>query len=207
MEELMDYSVLTAANAERWAACQITDSRRSEVQIAARRLTAPGAKLRYQAVEGVTGVPWFIVAVIHEREASQRWDTQLGQGDPLHSVSVHVPRGRGPFLDHDGDAPGHDAWHRAALDALIDCPPYTARWKDWSSGGALTATVLYNGIGYEVYHHEASPYNWGATNQQQRGKYVRDGVFDPNAWDSQVGCAALLKGMIVIDSSIKFADK
>jgi lysozyme family protein len=35
--------------------------------------------------------------VIHEREASQSWKANLAQGDPWNAVSIHIPRGRGPF--------------------------------------------------------------------------------------------------------------
>jgi hypothetical protein len=35
---------------------------------------------------------------------------------------------------------------------------------------------------------------------------VRDGVFDPNVWDGQLGCAAMLKGMMKIDPTIAFQD-
>src|SRR5205814_2903433 len=108
----------------------------------------PSAKERYQQIEATTGVPWFVIAVIHEREASQNFTKQLAQGDPLSKVSTHVPKGRGPFLNHSDDPPGHDAFYRGALDALIDCPPHASKWKDWSPGGALTLLEEYNGLGY-----------------------------------------------------------
>src|SRR6266850_995656 len=73
-----------------------------------------------------------LIAVAHEREASQRWDTQLGQGDPLNQVSVHVPAGRGPFRS------GEDG----ALDALVNCAPFAARNKDWLVRGMLTILGL-----------------------------------------------------------------
>lgn len=203
---MVDLVKLTAANLTRWNQCQITPNREAEVRAVALRLTASAAKFRYQAVEKVTGVPWFVVAVIHEREESQSWNGQLGQGDPLDQISRHVPRGRGPFLTHIGDVPGNDAWHRAAVDALMNCPPQAGHWKDWTVGGALTVLVLYNGVGTEVYHAEPSPYDWGATNIEQRGKYVADGVFNATVWDTQIGCAAMLKAMMAIDASIKFAD-
>lgn len=197
---------LKIANEQRWAKCQITPSRHAEVHSVAARLCTPFAKSRYQAVQNATFVPWFVVAVIHEREASQSWNAQLGQGDPLNHVSIHVPKGRGPFLFHPGDVPGNDAWHRAAVDALKNCPPQAAHWRDWTAGGALTLLVTYNGTGTEQYHNEPSPYDWGATNIEKFGKYVRDGVFDPSVWDTQVGCAAMLKEMMTIDPTIKFAD-
>lgn len=202
---MVDLVKLKAANLDRWQRCQITPSRLHEVNSVAARLVAPDAKLRYQAIEKATGVPWFVVAVIHEREAGQSWSAQLGQGDPLNQVSRHVPRGRGPFLFHQGDVPGNDAFHRGAVDALMNCPPQAGLWKDWTAGGSLTVLVLYNGVGYDAYHNEPSPYDWGATNIEQRGKYTGDGKFDASVWDTQLGCAAMLKGMMAIDPSIAFA--
>lgn len=188
-----------------WDKAHILPNRMAEVNAVARRLVAPDAKARYQTISQATGVPWWVIAVIHEREASQNFTKQLGQGDPLNQISQHVPRGRGPFFNHPNDPPGQDAFYRGAVDALQNCPPYAARWKDWSPGGTLTLLVLYNGTGYDDYHHEVSPYDFGATDQEQRGKYTGDGHFDPLVWDTQVGCAAMLKAMMVLDPSIKFA--
>ena len=195
---------LIVKNEGLWAKAKILPSRAAEVNRVADRLCAPQAKARYQEISKTTGVPWFIIAVIHEREASQDFTKQLGQGDPLDQVSRHVPRGRGPFFNHSSDPPLQDAFYRGAVDALQNCPPYAARWKDWSAGGALTLLELYNGLGYDQFHHENTPYDWGATDQEQRGKYTGDGHFDPNAWDTQVGCAAMLKAMMEIDPTITF---
>jgi lysozyme family protein len=104
-------------------------------------------------------------------------------------------------LDHRTDPPYHGAFYRCALDALINCPPYAAKWTDWTAGGTLTLLELYNGLGYE-YRHEHSPYIWGATNQEQPGKFTGDGVYSQHVWDTQIGCAAMLKSMMEIDSSI-----
>jgi lysozyme family protein len=187
---------LIKQNQSRWSDCQITPSRKVEVMLVARRLVAEYAKNQYLALEKATGVPWFIVAVIHEREADQNWACSLAQGDRWNRVSTHVPRGRGPFK----------SFFDAGVDSLVKCPPFASRWKDWTPGGALTLTVLYNGTGYEDFHHEASPYVWGATNHEEWGKYVGDGVYNAHVWDTQLGCAAMLLGMIELDPSIKFAD-
>jgi lysozyme family protein len=184
---MTDLAVLTKANAARWNAAKLT---KNFVSIA-KSLVA--AKNRYQAVESKTRVPWFVIAVIHEREASQRWDTQLGQGDQLDRVSVHVPAGRGPFK----------TWEDGACDALINCGPYAARNKDWSVGGVLTLLERYNGLGY-ANHDRPSPYVWAGTDQYVSGKYVRDGVYDPGVVDPQPGCAALIKTMMVLDRGIVF---
>jgi lysozyme family protein len=195
---------IIAHNAQLWDGMEILDGRRIEVAKVATRLCAPLAKARYQAIEHATGVPWFVVAVIHEREAGQDFGRQLGQGDPLGQISRHVPRGRGPFFNHPGDPPGQDAFYRAAVDALTNCPPYAARWKDWSAGGTLTLVEEYNGLGYER-HGEPSPYDWGATNRQRKGKFTGDGIYSADVWDTQVGCAAMIKAMAGIDPSVAFA--
>ena len=183
---------LIVVNAVRWSACQITPARLPIVNEVATRLTAPTPKTAYVAIENATTVPWWVIAVIHEREANQNFALSIAQGDPWNRTSVHVPKGRGPFT----------SFFAAAVDALTNCAPKAASWKDWSPGGTLTLLELYNGLGYEEYHGEASPYNWGATNQQQPGKYTGDGEYSASIWDTQLGCAAMLKEMMTLDPSI-----
>jgi len=184
---MADLKAITAANAQRWAKARTT----RDFTLTAKRLVS--AKARYQTVASKTGVPWFIVAVIHEREASQSWSANIAQGDPWTEVSVHVPAGRGPFL----------SWEGAAVDALSNCAPYAARWTDWSAGGALTLLETYNGTGY-ANKGLPSPYIWSGTDQYEKGKYVSDGKFDPEAIDKQLGCAGLIRTMMVLDPTITF---
>jgi len=188
---MTDLSALRGANADRWAHAKLT--RASDFTLVAQRLAAPKAKARYLAVAVRTGVPWFVIAVIHDRECSQSWTGSLAQGDPWNKKSVHVPAGRGPFA----------SWEDAAVDALVNCPPYAARNKDWSAGGRPTLLEQYNGLGY-ANGGRPSPYVWAGTDQYVSGKYVRDGVYDPNAIDRQLGCAGLILAMAAIDTSIKF---
>ena len=47
-----------------------------------------------------------------------------------------------------------------------------------------------------------SPYVWGGTNIQKPGKYVRDGVLSKKVWDTQPGCAPILKVLSTLDPSI-----
>ncbi|WP_246739930.1 hypothetical protein [Bradyrhizobium aeschynomenes] len=184
----MDHRRLIDANAYRWNLAKLSRS----FEAIARRLVA--AKVRYQSVAIRTGVPWAVIAVIHERESSQSWSRSLAQGDPWDRVSVHVPAGRGPF----------SSWEEAAIDALVNCAPHAARWRDWTVGGALTLLEQYNGLGY-ARRGLPSPYVWAGTDQYRAGKYVRDGVYDPQAIDRQPGCAGLLKAMMEIDPTISFA--
>ena len=187
---MIDFNALVAANANRWPNAKLT----RDFTAIARRLVAPEAMARYRAVEQATGVPPAVVAVIHMRECSQDWTGSLAQGDPWNRVSVHVPAGRGPFR----------SWEEAAIDALVNCAPYAARNTEWSIGRTLAKLEQYNGLGYAA-RGRPSPYIWSGTDQYVSGKYVRDGVYDPNVVDSQPGCAGLLITMMKLDPSISFA--
>jgi lysozyme family protein len=189
-KQMTDLTALKSANAKRWANAKLT---RNFTSVAT---SLVAAKPRYQAVETITGVPWFAVAVIHERESSQNWFASLAQGDPWNRVSTHVPAGRGPFK----------SWEDAAVDALVSCAPYVARNKDWSIGGMLAMLEQYNGLGYAI-RGVPSPYLWSGTDQYRSGKYVRDGVYDPAAIDSQPGCAGLLLAIMALDRSVSFDGK
>jgi lysozyme family protein len=187
---MTDLIALKSVNAKRWANAKLTRN----LTAVAKSLVA--AKPRYEAVETKTGVPWFVIAVIHERESSQNWFASLAQGDPWNRVSVHVPAGRGPFR----------SWEEAAIDALVNCAPHAARNKDWSIGGTLAELEQYNGLGYAS-RGTPSPYLWAGTNQYKSGKYVRDGVYDAGAVDSQPGCAGLMLEMMALDRTISFGAK
>lgn len=186
---MTDLVALKAANVRRWNAAKLT--RGPEFLPVAKRLVA--AKQRYVTVSLKTGIPWPFIAVTHQRESSQNWLRSLAQGDPWNEVSTHVPAGRGPF----------NSWEEAAYDALVNCAPHAASNKDWSIGGLLTLLERYNGVGY-ANRSLPSPYLWSGTDQYSKGKYVRDGVFDPEAVDKQLGCAGLIMAMMSLDASIKF---
>jgi lysozyme family protein len=160
------------------------------VRATCKRLHA--AKNRYLKIEKATNVPWWMVAVIHERESGQRWDRSLAQGDPWNRVSTHVPAGRGPF----------NSWEEAAIDALCTLKGLH-RVIDWRLEKVLYQLERYNGWGYH-WRGLASPYLWAGTTVQQRGKFVADGKFSATAWDQQLGCVALIKALYDLDKSIKF---
>src|SRR6202165_3343147 len=157
---MTNIDALIVANQQRWEAMTLTASLVPMLNKVSQRLIA--AKDRYVTVSNTTTVPWWVIAVIHERESSQSWLGSLAQGDPWNRVSVHVPKGRGPF----------NSWEEAATDALVNCAPYAARNKDWSIGGTLTKLEEYNGLGYAS-RGRPSPYLWSGTNQYRSGKYVR----------------------------------
>lgn len=138
----------------------------------------------YEKVQKDTGVPWQMVAVIHIREAGEndigRWTKCLHNGQPWNRKTTIVPRGLGPW----------SSWHEAAVHAMKHEKLHL--YKGWTPGSMLAALEPYNGYGYRN-KGLRSPYIWASTNHQQRGKYVSDGVFNPNVMDTQVGCAAQLK--------------
>jgi len=183
---MVDMADLKAANADRWASAKLT---RNFISVAKSLIAA---KAIYSDVQRVTKVPWWFIAVVHERESNQDWNASLAQGDPWHVVSTHVPIGRGPF----------QSWKEAAIDALVYCSPYAAKNTDWSVGGTLTLLEEYNGLGYAA-RHLPSPYVWSGTDQYISGKFIRDHVFDPDKIDVQMGCAGLLLAMANLDSSVK----
>lgn len=190
---IVDTHALKEKNSERWVHMHVHSEVSALLDKVVGRLCSEEAKGHYIAVSDKTKVPWWAIAVIHEREASQSWRANLAQGDPWDQVSRHVPRGQGPF----------NSWDEAAINALERSPPYASHWGDWSSGGSLTLLEEYNGLGYAA-RGIPSPYIWASTDQYRSGKYIADGHFDPHAIDHQLGCAALLARMMLIDHSVKF---
>lgn len=67
-----------------------------------------------------------------------------------------------------------------------------ANWL--SLGEGLQKLKAFNGLGYQR-AGTISPYLLAGTDLYSSGKYVRDGVFDKNAIDKQLGVAAILKRM------------
>jgi lysozyme family protein len=189
---MVDINALARANAGRWKNAKLT--REAEFTKPAR--VAVANKGRYLAIARAAGMPdiaWVFVAVSHYRESSQDFSKSLAQGDPWNQKSTHVPADRGPFK----------SFEEAAVDALVKCAPYAARLKDWSIGGMLTNLERFNGIGYAA-RGLPSAYVWSGTDQYRAGKFIADGVFDPNKVDAQLGVAGLILTMMELDPSIKF---
>jgi lysozyme family protein len=144
-------------------------------------------KSRYQAVGDQTDVPWYIIAVIHNMEASQSFKKHLHNGDPLTARTVHVPAGR-PLI---GNPPFK--WEDSAIDALV--VEDFDRVEDWTLPGSLFQLEKFNGFGSRN-RRIHTPYLWSFSNQYTKGKFVADGVFDANAVSQQCGAAVLLRGMM-----------
>ena len=72
---------------------------------------------------------------------------------------------------------------------------------DWTIAYALFRNEGFNGFGYRN-KGLRSPYLWGGTTHQQRGKYVRDGVFDSTVMDTQLGVAAVIKAVVELEPAL-----
>ncbi len=141
---------------------------------------------RYETIESALKIPWYYTGIIHHLEGSTNFKTHLHNGDPLTAKTVQVPANR-PKI---GSPPF--TWEVSAVDALqlksLD------KWADWSISGILFQFERYNGFGYRPQGIN-SPYLWSFSNQYNKGKFVQDGVFNPNAVSKQCGAAVLLRRM------------
>lgn len=175
-------------NKIRWANCRIPADKGPAFAAVANRIK--NNQSTYEEISKETGVPWWFIGLIHYRESNLDMDTNIANGQSFRKKTTLVPEGRGPF----------SSFKEAAIDALVDCPPYAARNKDWSAAGALTKLEEYNGLGY-ANKGIPSPYVWAGTDQYTEGKYVADGVFSPTAVDTQLGVAGILKFLGIFNKS------
>ncbi|PWT80939.1 MAG: hypothetical protein C5B44_04620 [Acidobacteria bacterium] len=142
-------------------------------------------KTRYQAIENVTGIPWFVVGAVHWRDAGGNFSTHLN-GDPLTGRTIHVPVGRPPS----GDPPF--TWEESTIDLLTSFGA-GRNVGDWTLGSVLDASEAYNGFGYRRKGF-TSPFIWGCTNIYKGGMFLRDHTFQ-NIESKACGVAAIIKMM------------
>lgn len=156
-------------------------------------------KAVYQRICDKTGVPVAALMALSEREMSGNLHCYLGNGQRLTMRTTIVPKGRGPFADTiEGFISGAlDALHLDGLDQIAKAA------EGWSLPRFCYESELWNGFGYRA-HGIPSPYVVGGTNAQKRGKYIRDGVYDPGAMDPQLGTLAIVEEIVAIDPSLKF---
>lgn len=139
---------------------------------------------RYESVAAKTGVPAKLIAAIHYREGSMRWDTYLHQGDPLGKKAIH----------HPSNIPIFYKWEDAAVHALNqkkgirDSMGMDETTED--AEAIATYAEAYNGLGY-YNKGRTSAYVYSGTDAYKGGRYVADGVYDSRSWDRRVGIVAL----------------
>jgi lysozyme family protein len=177
--------------------CVVRPERATEVETITGRLQQQ--QTRYQQVSDATGVPWHVVAVIHNMESSLRFDRHLHNGDPLSARTVHVPAGR----PRDGNPPF--TWEVSASDAMTF--DGLSGSTEWTLAGTLFALERFNGWGYRLHHPEVlSPYLWSASQHYTAGKYIADGTWSPTAKSAQCGAAMLLRRLSEL-GVIEFGDQ
>jgi lysozyme family protein len=142
----------------------------------------------YTPVEAKTGVPWYVVGIIHSLESSFAPNKHLHNGDLLGAQTTREPAGR-------PKTPPFNDWAHSAVDALTGKGLHTV--DKWTVERIAYTLERYNGWGYRWFHPEVkSPYLWSFTNQYSKGKYIADRTFDANAVSQQVGGMALLKQLV-----------
>ncbi|MBZ9602605.1 hypothetical protein [Phyllobacterium chamaecytisi] len=158
-------------------------------------LTKKRNRDQYTAVEQLTGVPWHVVATLHLREASANFLGHLHNGDPLRSLTVHVPRNRPPRpWPHEPWDPV-SAWKASAQDAL-NMEGFSGKHPDsWTLEMTLFRFEKYNGFGY-YFHHIPSTYLWNFSNVGRPGGYNSDGNWKRDYVSRQIGAAVVLKQML-----------
>ena len=142
---------------------------------------------RYREVERRSTVPWWYVGLLHSMETSFDFDEHIHNGDPLSARTVNVPTGRPPLWT------AGMTWEDSAVDALTEVKNLD-EVTDWSLGAILLMMEKWNGLGYRK-HGLYSPFLWSGSTYYEKGKYVRDGVFDAEKVSAQCGVAIVLKRM------------
>ena len=165
-----------------FASVQIVPSRLAEVNDTCERILRHLDAGDYGTVCAETGIPFLLIGPSFEREASTNFALSPAQGDRWNQVSRDVPRGLGPYA----------SWHDAAVAAYKIDGLSAVGAANWTYGLIPYFDEAFNGFGYRDFHGERTPYNAGATNLQQRGKYTSDGKFDPDEMDPQIGCIAMM---------------
>lgn len=124
-------------------------------------------KIVYSAVKQATGIPTIMIGTIHYLEANNNFKLSIRDGSPLIGKE----------------------WVEDARKVL---DPYSLVNGNWNVGVCLAIMERYNGLGYRKRGIE-TPYLWSGTDLYKKGKFVRDGVFDPNAVSKQVGGAVVFR--------------
>lgn len=155
------------------------------------------AKERYKRVADIVGCPVALVAIFHCRENASdlgKFDSYLGNGQPLDKKTTIVPKGRGPFA----------SWEEGAVDALrydgID------KVDEWSEERMLYEAEKYNGFGYRPKGVQ-SPYVWSGSSHYNGGLFYADHKFSYEKKDGNLGAFVLYSLLVQADSEFLLGSK
>ena len=143
----------------------------------------------YKSLEDTTGLPWFMWALIDFKECSCHPLGVFHNGEKIVGTGKKtklVPAGRGPFKTK----------YASGLDAAEILKKKLVSDGNWTYEAILHALERYNGTGYisGKAKEDTSAYLWARTNiNDDFGKYVSDGKYDPKApTNKTTGAAAIL---------------
>jgi lysozyme family protein len=190
----LTYNDMKAGYGNMWRSMTVKGGQDSiDANSFARKIIA--GEQRYRAVEAQVGVPWFFIGALHMRESGCDFNGVLHNGEHIIGTGKKtslVPAGRGPF----------NSWEESAIDALM--MKDLDKIEEWPIERMGFESERYNGFGY-VNKGVNSPYVWAGSNHEQKGKYVADGKFDPNAEDRQIGTMTVLRELANLRPDIKQA--
>lgn len=165
-----------------WESMVIRQEYKAEIDRVVDKILAN--KERYQAVEKVVGVPWALIAAIHDQESSLNFAKYIGNGQSLKMRTTIVPTGRGPF----------ETWEDGCVDAF---GLKKSRFPEkWTICECLKFAEAYNGLGYFMYKNVNSPYLWARSAAYSGGHYISDGKFSYTAVRQKPGVAVILKTLL-----------
>lgn len=177
-----NFSALRDEYASLFDVCRLRPEFAANVEFYVSRLIKH--KPTYELVGSNMGIPWVFIGIVHGMECGFNFTTHLHNGDPLSGPTTHVPKGRPEPVQRSF------SWLESARDALefkkLD------EVTDWSLPHLLYLLEAYNGFGYRP-RGIPTPYLWSFSSLYRSGKFVADGVFDPNAISKQCGAAVMLR--------------
>lgn len=146
---------------------KLKNKRSATIKDFKKRLTT--GRLRYERVAEMTGVPWYVVGIIHYLEYTNNFDVHFHTGAPLNDGMIWEESAANTLQQH-------------GLDKV----------SSWTLEETLYRLERYNGLGYRnrgIY----SPYLWGGSTHYIRGKFSAKGNFNSDRTYKQIGAAVLLK--------------
>jgi lysozyme family protein len=191
------YAILAPEYATLLAAMQIDPTRENELAERAAVLLKLADRHRdeWAEVNARTGVPRLWGIASFERESSSDYSRSPAQGDRWDSVSVHVPKGLGPYAD----------WGDSCVAAYCIDKLNEVGASSWTWTRACYEGELYNGFGPRA-HGRHTGYLWSWTNIYTAGKYVADGKWDPDVRDQQCGMVPMMAALLHLDASLALVD-
>lgn len=179
------------------AAMRIDASRENELAARAAEVLELGNRHsdEWAEVEAKTGVPRLWGLASFERESSSDYSRSPAQGDRWDRVSVHVPRGLGPYR----------FWGDACQAAYVIDKLDEVGAPNWTWTRVCYEGELFNGFGPRA-HGRHTGYLWSWTSIYDGGKYVVDGKWDPAAQDEQCGMVPMMAALLRLDASLALAD-